>query len=333
MKKNIFLITLLSIATSVYFIGCKKDTKTDEPTLDANPTINSPNSIGDIDNFLSRKATPAQTVTINNTISNNIVTVNESTITIPSNTFQDSVSATYPNNVVITIKEAFTYKDFICNNLITITSSGDWLNSAGMIYINASQITSTLTLKQVQPLKIKFYSPNTANNINNTQVFNLNKASNTWQLSQQSSSAVLFDSLSTRNVYSLFNVLQQGWINCDAFNTCPNLFPGQNYIFKTTNNFTTNNTKVCIMLTNGTCGYPYIKFLMWSRSVPSSLTDFYLPGNIPNNVNIKAIAISKINNQWYYEVKPVTIIQNTNMTFANLTAVDSVQLVNNLNAL
>jgi hypothetical protein len=333
MRNKSFEIIVLFVFFLFFSIGCKKGKKDDSVTTTQPLSTNISNTINEIGSFLSRKASPSQTFSINNSVANNLVTANQTTINIPPGTFLDTISGTYPANVVVTVREAFTFKDFICNNLITVTTAGDLLNSAGMIYLGVNFGTNNMPLFQVKKLQIKYYSPNVANNIYNTQVFNLNGSSNTWSLNTQSSSSVYYDSAIVRNIYSLINIANLGWINCDALYSCPNLFSGQNFLFKTTGNYTTSNTKVIFIISFPSCGASYGRTSLFCNGSFTNPQEFYYPNSIPANSSIKAIAISKINSQWYYEVQPTTIIQNSSMTFTNMQLTDSVQVLSVLNSL
>ena len=333
MKKVIYSLLVLSFCAMLF--QCKKDVrlldKKDDLVVNNDSILANTNTLGSIDNFFKSNSSPKQNFTLNNgSFSTSIIeTSNNSKLYFPYHTFYDSLNNNYPTSVIITVKEAFSYKDFMTNNLETVTTTGDLLNSAGMIFYDA-KTSSGGKLAQVKPISISYTIKNNSEIINNTKVFTLNASTNSWELNTASTSTITSDTMAIYSSYAMTNVSGLGnWINCDAFVNCPNLFPGKDFEFKTIGNFTSKNTVVFALFYGMPCSaINFTKTLIRCHGDLNQIHQFFLKYNVPSNANIKAVAFSKISDKWYYEEKPCTLIQNSGVTFSNMQEKDSLQIIN-----
>jgi hypothetical protein len=111
-----------------------------------------------------------QTVKLTNNRDTAITYQKGTVISIPQNAFVDKSGKTVEGEVTIEVVEALDISDFLSNNLQTI-SDGQLLESAGMIYINASANGEPLALAENTSLQIELPSNQEKNDF---QVFQAN---------------------------------------------------------------------------------------------------------------------------------------------------------------
>jgi hypothetical protein len=104
--------------------------------------------------LFSKISTPRQKFTINIKADTSIICIHGTVISIPKDCFVNKNGNIINDNVTIEVVEALTLSDFLRNDLQTV--SGDkLLQSAGMIYIDASSENESLTFGEKKSLYVE----------------------------------------------------------------------------------------------------------------------------------------------------------------------------------
>jgi hypothetical protein len=219
-----------------------------------NTATNLPLSIGDnkennlpIKSFFEAIKSKSQFFTINTARDTFITCKNGTTLAIDANTFTTLNKSIVNGIVQLEVKEAYSFTDIIANGLHTV-SNGNLLESAGMLFMNATQNNTALDINIKQPIVVTMPTKNKKNGM---QLFYLDKNANdnliekksTWIANGQKQDArmntlkkevkldIVLDSETDNNIsttinnedYKQLNKLYQfsirnfGWINCDRF--------------------------------------------------------------------------------------------------------------------
>ena len=104
--------------------------------------------------FFSSIEKPAQQFAVNNYKDTNLVCREGTKVFIPANSFVNSSNTPVTNNIIVDIKEFYSYQDIISNKLNT-TSNGAQLISGGMLYIAASENGKELKLAATKKITVK----------------------------------------------------------------------------------------------------------------------------------------------------------------------------------
>jgi hypothetical protein len=156
MKKSvIYSILLCSI---LLLPNCKKDVTSTPPA-----NISNTPSGEDINAFFTKNSASAQVFTVSTAGTQTITGAEGTTITIPPLAFRLSGGTQVLGNVVISLTELYTKKEFILNKMQTCTAS-DLTQSRGMLNITAIQGDETLKLDPAKTLTIDFTTSSTPAN-------------------------------------------------------------------------------------------------------------------------------------------------------------------------
>jgi hypothetical protein len=104
--------------------------------------------------FFNTIQKPAQQFAVNNYKDTNLVCRQGTRVFIPANAFVNSSNTPVTNNIIVDIKEFYSYQDIISGKLNT-TSNGEQLISGGMLYIAASENGKQLKLAGTKKITIK----------------------------------------------------------------------------------------------------------------------------------------------------------------------------------
>jgi hypothetical protein len=296
--KNLFLITIVTI---FILSGCKKD---EETTTNTHPTS--------FNSFLNKYATPSEIYTI---------TAGRDTVIIGSkgtilNISQYSFYPIMTGNVKIELKEYFSRKDILLNNLQTI-SGNQLLATAGMIYLEFTQnsipinnwgVQTTIPTQTIIPGMNIFY---------NTQ--QPGDSSVNWTLSD--SSYVFYDT--AQSYYSSY--INSGnsylWINYDYF----------------VNQTPVTTVKATFTNTPSSVNPPYVYLVLDINAIAHMWFDSPNQGvfkitNIPEGLTGKIVAFTVVNGNYYFCKKPITVTTNLNasMTFQTVTELELITELENL---
>ena len=203
-----------------------------------------------IETFFEGLKNSTQVFSINTNRDTFIVCKNKTKLLIRSNCFTTLNKATVNGIIQLEIKEAYTYTDIIANGLHT-TSNSNLLETAGMVFINASQDKNALDIDINKPIELGipfnyvkpemqlFYLNKNANNdvinnnttwIANGQIQQKNKPINKKPVNEEDGidnisevRTTSFDKnfLAEEKLYR-FAIRNFGWINCDRFSNYKN---------------------------------------------------------------------------------------------------------------
>lgn len=104
--------------------------------------------------FFTEIEKPAQEFVVDNTKDINLACKEGTRVFIPANSFVNSSNVAVSRDILIAVKEFYSYGDIVSNKLNT-TSNGLQLISGGMLYIEASQDGKELKLAATKKMTIK----------------------------------------------------------------------------------------------------------------------------------------------------------------------------------
>ncbi len=107
-------------------------------------------------NFFSKLSNASQFFTINASKDTIIICNNGTALNIKANSFTHQNKALVKGKVQLEIKEAYSFTDVIAHALHTVSNS-NLLESAGMVFMNASQEDSKLEINIRNPTKLQRY--------------------------------------------------------------------------------------------------------------------------------------------------------------------------------
>jgi hypothetical protein len=155
--KKLFFYSVLFCST-LLLSHCKKDvTATPPANISSNPAGE------DINAFFSRNSASPQVFTVSTASTQTIVGAEGTTITIPPLAFKLSGGTQVLGNVVISLTELYTKKEYILNKMQTCTAS-DLTQSRGMLNITATQGDEILKLDPAKTFTIDFVTSSTPAN-------------------------------------------------------------------------------------------------------------------------------------------------------------------------
>jgi hypothetical protein len=245
-----------SAKTYIYTSKNNVNTKTNATNNDVAINNSTENLIA-LQTFFSKLSNESQLFNINTSKDTFIICKDGTTLAIKANSFTNQNKALVKGIVQLEIKEVYNFTDIIANGLHTVSNS-NLLESAGMVFINASQGDSKLEINIRNPIQVSLPSINkrkgmqlfylnknandnllntTSNWIANgqTQDTSLNKevtSSNkkvvikekpiSWEVAfgdtDAKSSRVTNNNYKKLNNCYTFSIRNFGWINCDRFN-------------------------------------------------------------------------------------------------------------------
>ncbi len=149
MKNIIYLFFCLAIISCGVSEGDKKRIEIEDRQVFAEKNANE---------LFEKIATPSERFTLDIKSDTALVCKNGTIISIPKDGFMDKDGNVVSQNVTIEVVEALSLNDFLRNDLQTV-SGNRLLQSAGMIYIDASVGDQALTLKENTSLQVEFPAP------------------------------------------------------------------------------------------------------------------------------------------------------------------------------
>jgi hypothetical protein len=162
-------------------------------------------------NFFSQLSNASQLFDINASKDTFIICKDGTALTIKANSFTNPNKSLVKGMVQLEIKEAYHFTDVIANGLHTVSNS-NLLESAGMVFMNATQNNQALDINIRQPIEITMAS---LQNKKAMQLFYLDKNANdnllhtkiNWIVNRQ-----------MQNEKHAFFIRNFGWLNCSQFN-------------------------------------------------------------------------------------------------------------------
>ncbi len=162
-------------------------------------------------NFFSKLSSASQFYTINASKDTNIICSNGTALNIKANSFTNQNKALVKGMVRLEIKEAYNFTDVIAHGLHTVSNS-NLLESAGMVYINATQNSQALDVNIRQPIRVTLASLHKKDNI---QLFYLDKNANENLLNTKTN---WIANGQIQNGKQAFTIRNFGWLNSSQFN-------------------------------------------------------------------------------------------------------------------
>lgn len=241
---------------------------------------------------------------------------------VPDNAFLKLDGTPVTGNVTVTLSPATKYADMIFNGLSTLTSSG-WLETGGMVKIQATQGADVLKLKPGKTIKVLFtatgfspdykgYAGRETGDVANAVTWNLN---NNWVAGPDSGQG-------TSGTQIIIDSLQ--WINCDRL---MNVSTPTNTYLKLPADFGNVNTSVYMVFTARK---------MIAGMYADAANQRFWQGSaykVPIGEPVKFIVISKKDNKIYYAMASATITADMTTTISTMEEITQAELNNRLNAL
>ena len=295
--KNLFFISLFLM---IIFSGCKKEEETND----------SINELTNLSQFHSKYSAPSQFHSVTAGIDTFLIGTEGTIIFIYEYSFYPIMSG----EINIELREFYSRKDIILNNLQTLSDNG-LLATAGMIYINCRQSGVGLNQWQIQTkMPAQTTDPNMELFLSTQQNTD---SSILWTLAD--SSFLFIDTMGYNNYYCYIHSNNDfQWINCDYFvNQSP-------------------LTTVKATFTNAPqSAYPPRVYLVLDiNAIVEMWNDYPNQGvfsinNIPEGLPGKIVAYTVVNGVCYFSKKPIIVTTNLNqsMTFQTVT---EQQLINEL---
>jgi len=139
------------IIISLFLLSCNhEDDKAKSVVIEDRPAFSAKQ-----DNEVFRQlSSQPQTITANFKVDTSVTLAGGTIISLPAGCFVDSTGNTITDNVTIKVIEALSLADFLRNDLQTV-SDGQPLQSAGMIYVDATANGKPLALKEGSALGIE----------------------------------------------------------------------------------------------------------------------------------------------------------------------------------
>lgn len=292
--KTIISLTLIVL---IFTLSCKKENET---TTTTTPKTNQ-------SEFLTKYKAPSQFFTVVAGQNTNITGANGTIITINQNSFYPIMSG----NIKIELKEFYSRKDIILNNLQTISDNG-LLATAGMIYIDVTQNGAA-----VNNWKIHTIMPAQITNPNIKMFYSYTQPSDSsiiWTLSNDSN-YLSWDTVFTSSALGSYSGYVNSsnrfkWINCDY---SLNQFP-QTTVSGTITNPPQSSFAPCVYLVLDINVIAH----MWPLN---SNYNIFKINNIPTGLTGKIVAFTVVNGVYYLCKQPITITANINqsLTFHTVT--------------
>jgi len=149
-------ITVAAIIAAITIIfGCDKRTVTQPTTNTKTPTENY-SSMAD---FFAKNGVVAQTYTVTNSTGGSFTTAQGTVVTIPANTFVNSLYQLVPGTVTITFKDIYKKSDMLLSNMPTNMIGGAPLKSGGEFFIKATSGGNAVILANVITVKQPLNAP------------------------------------------------------------------------------------------------------------------------------------------------------------------------------
>lgn len=296
MKKILFI----SISLIILILGCKKDKESN--TIQDRTTLSQ---------FLTKYTATSQYFTVTAGQGTEIIGEKGTVVRIQPYSFYPIMSG----DIKIELKEYYSRKDILLNNLQTVTNN-NLLATAGMIYLDVSQNgTGINNWSVITKMPAQIVNPNMQIFFSNTQP---EDSSIYWSVPDTSS--IYLDSNNTYN--SLINSSNRFlWINCDYF---VNQLP----ITTVTASFTnapqsSYAPRVYIVLDINAIANMWLSYPNYG---------WYTIDNIPVGLTGKIVAFNVVNGVYYFCKQPITVTTNLNqpMTFQTVTEQQLITELENL---
>lgn len=298
---------LLLICAAV-FISCKK-----ENAIQQTPTGARQSTLTD---FYKLSQAPMQSFTINAAQFQTITGAQGTKIYLQPNAFKTKAgSIVTSGNVTVKLQEMLKGADMILSNKTT-TSDGRLLKSGGQIYIKAYKDGEELVMNKVlnayvyipapsnTPMDLFYGTVTASDTISGDTTIN-------WTPVDTSTTTVttnVTDTTAGHYTYAfVFQLDSLTYINCDRFNSSTD--PLTNISVVTPGSFVDSNTNVFIY-------FPTINSVTRMRGFNYSPNTFSLTTGymVPVGLSIKIVVVAKIDDQYYYEIIPSTVVVNLNLT-------------------
>ncbi len=304
MKTKIKSLVILAGVSIFLVSACKKEENVMPPSQVKTNTGTS--SLGSF--FTANEKAATQTFTIDASSYQDITGAKGTKIYFYPNTFKTPSGAIATGNITIKLIEVQTKADMILLNKTT-TSNGKLLISGGEFSITAFQNGNQLTLaNNSSNMYIEMASKNPGNN--NMILFSGQQTSSgdvNWALTGLNGpNNTVFDSIGYYSFAlggdSIPTPDSLGWINCDYFynssnNTTITINTPANHIGVGTANMP--NTRVYVFFNN-----------LFAITQLSGSANVFTSSSTPVGTQIKIVAISEINGQYYSSITPVTVTAN-----------------------
>jgi hypothetical protein len=280
-----FLIYSFFILIISSVVSCKK----------SDTNYNSP--ANDIEKFFSNNGVPLQKFSF--AVSSNITqsTAANNSFMIAANSFTKSNGAAVTGNIEIRVKECGSKKDLILSNFNTL-SGGIFLSTAGIFYIAAYQNDEVLKLAQGKSINF-FINSDFGNGQMMHRYYNgsLPLENYDTDVSWVPYSDTAMISLVPHNnaTYYLFSLTTTGWHN--AATPVFTNYTKRKITIDTGTDYEASNTALYVSLN----GYNVV---CKATSVAQGIWEV---NNLPDNMPITVVAISKKNNDYYFAKQTATV--------------------------
>lgn len=240
---------------------------------------------------------------------------------VPDNAFVKLDGTPVTGNVTVTLSPATKYADMIFNGLGTLTDNG-WLETGGMVKIQATQGADVLKLKTGKTIKVLFpasftadfkgYAGKETNEAANAVTWNLN---NNWVAGPDSGQG-------TSGTQIIIDSLQ--WINCDRL---MNVATPTNTYLKLPADFGNVNTSAYIIFTG--------RKMIAGLYADAANQRFWQGSHykVPLGEAVKFVVVSKKDNKIYYGSAQTTLTADLTTTISTMEEITQAELNTRLNAL
>ncbi|MFN8283639.1 MAG: hypothetical protein U0U67_10520 [Chitinophagales bacterium] len=305
MKKATKILALLLII-GIGISSCSKD-KIQKTQNARQSTLN---------DFYKLTQAPLQSFTINAAQFQTVVGAKGTTIYLPPSAFKTKTGAIVSSgNVIVKLQEMLKGADMILSNKTT-TSDGKLLKSGGQIYIKAYKDGEELVMNKSvftnvyipsatnTPMDLFYGTVTPSDSISGDTTINWTPV----DTSRNVVNTTITDTTAGHYTYAFtFKLDSLTYINCDYFYNSPN--PLTNIFVTTPSAFVDSNTNVFIY-------FPSINSVTRMHTFNFATNTFSLSNGyfVPEGLSIKIVVIAKIEDQYYYEIKPTTVVTNLTVT-------------------
>lgn len=298
--KNQIKITAIIFLTLFTSIGCYKE------SMQTSTSAKKQSALTDL---FKNIAPPMQNFTVTAGLQQLVTGEKGTKITFYSNSFKKKDGTILTSgNVKIVLQEMLTGPEMILARKTT-TSNGRLLVSGGQIFIKAYLGNEELLInKSARPI---VEIPTNSND--NMNLFIGNIKANDSIIGDSTNDWTLVDTIEVvrrqdtfgKSVF-IFPLDSLTFINCDYFYNDPN--PKTDVKYTLPNSFVDSNTQIMIY-------FPSINSVARAYKFVYSGNYFILDGGyqVPVGLQAKVIAIAKKGNEFYFEVKSITVAANLNV--------------------